>query len=54
MIRRGMKRDIDAVERHYEELFTFEEKRGSRTNWKRGVYPTRSVAEKAWRTARCM
>ncbi|WP_295639950.1 GNAT family N-acetyltransferase [uncultured Mailhella sp.] len=46
MIRRGMKRDIDAVERHYEELFTFEEKRGSRTNWKRGVYPTRSVAEK--------
>lgn len=46
VIRRGMERDIDAVERHYEELLTFEEKQGSRTNWQRGVYPTRSVAEK--------
>lgn len=46
MIRRGMECDIDAVERHYEELLAFEEKHGTRTNWKRGVYPTRSVAEK--------
>lgn len=45
MIRRAVERDIDIVERHYAELLTFEEQHGSRTNWQRGVYPTRSVAE---------
>lgn len=46
VIRKAEERDIAAVERHYDELLTYEEKHGSRTNWKRGVYPTRSVAEK--------
>ncbi len=46
MIRRGTDRDIDAVTRHYNELLAFEQKHGSSTNWKMGVYPTRAVAEK--------
>lgn len=45
MIRRAVQGDIEAVERHYTELLTFEQKHGSRTNWEIGVYPTRSVAE---------
>lgn len=46
MIRRADRDDIDAVERHYVELLTFEKEHGSHTNWELGVYPTRSVAEK--------
>ena len=46
MIRRAMDSDVDAVERHYTELLTFEQEHGSSTNWELGVYPTRAVAEK--------
>ena len=46
MIRRAMESDVDAVERHYTELLTFEQEHGSSTNWELGVYPTRAVAEK--------
>ena len=46
MIRKAVEKDIDAVERHYAELFAFEREHGSRTNWKEGVYPARNVAEK--------
>ncbi len=45
MIRKANVRDIDAVERHYDELLAFEAEYGTRTNWKPGVYPTRRVAE---------
>lgn len=45
MIRKAVTRDIDAVERQYTELLTFEKEHGSHTNWKLGVYPTRAVAE---------
>ncbi|HJD97095.1 GNAT family N-acetyltransferase [Mailhella massiliensis] len=46
MIRRARECDIDAVEKHYVELLTFEREHGSTTNWKMGVYPTRGVAER--------
>lgn len=47
MIRKAVSRDIEAVAGHYEELLAFEQKYGTRTNWKAGVYPTKSVAEKS-------
>lgn len=46
MIRRAVESDVDAVERHYAELFAYEKEHGSSTNWKEGVYPTRKVAER--------
>ena len=45
-IRKAVYADIDAVERQYDELLNYEKEHGSCTNWKHGVYPTRSVAEK--------
>ena len=45
MIRKGTAGDIDAVERTYTELLTYEQDHTVHSFWKLGVYPTRSVAE---------
>lgn len=47
MIRKATTRDIDEVEHSYTELLTYEKENGSHSNWKLGVYPTRSVAERS-------
>lgn len=46
MIRKATEKDIDEVAKGYEELFDYEDKNGSTTNWVRGVYPTRETAKK--------
>lgn len=46
MIRKATENDIDAVAAGYEELFDYEDRHGSTTNWVRGVYPTRKTAQK--------
>lgn len=50
-IRKAVYADIDAVERQYDELLNYEKEHGSSTNWKQGIYPTRSVAEKGVKEA---
>ena len=44
MIRQATKADIDAIAQTYEDLLTFEERNGTKSNWKLGLYPTKSVA----------
>lgn len=46
MIRKATEKDIDEVAKGYEELFDYEDKNGSTTNWVRDVYPTRETAKK--------
>lgn len=48
MIRKAVQEDISAVEKIYDEILDHEEKTVSYTNWKKGLYPTREVAEKAF------
>ena len=48
MIRKATEKDIDEVAKGYEELFDYEDKNGSTTNWVRGVYPTRETAKKGF------
>ncbi len=47
MIRRATDRDLDAVERAYDEHFRHEEIHGAFTVFKKGVYPTRRDAQSA-------
>ena len=47
MIRKAILSDAAAIEKIYEEHFDHEEKHGACTVFKRGVYPTRAVAENA-------
>lgn len=44
MIRKAAEADLDGVAAVYEALFDKEDREGSWTNWKRGVYPTRETA----------
>lgn len=52
MFRPASQSDVDAVADGYEALLIEEEKNGTRTNWVRGLYPTRRTAvhavEKGW------
>ncbi len=43
MIRTGMRADLDAVQKLYEQVFSSEEQGEMQCGWKRGVYPTRRV-----------
>ena len=47
LIRKATQDDLDAAEEIYLEVLENEEKNGSYTNWQRGLYPTREVAEDA-------
>ena len=47
IIRKATGADIDAVAEIYELIHTEEEAGRTTTGWKRGVYPTRAVAEAA-------
>ena len=47
MIRLATPADIDEIVRGYEELFDYEDAHERFSNWSRGVYPTREVAEAA-------
>ena len=47
VIRKATVRDLDAVERLYDEIHTAEEQGKQTIGWIRGVYPVRSTAEKA-------
>jgi len=47
MIRKAKFGDLDAIECSYIELLEHEQENASFTNWKLGVYPTRTVAENA-------
>lgn len=49
MIRKAEKEDIAAVAIGYLELFAYEAKYGSRTNWIPGLYPSESTARMAWK-----
>lgn len=49
MIRKATEQDISAVEKVYNEVLDHEEKTISYTNWKKGLYPTKAVAEKAFK-----
>lgn len=46
MIRKAQQNDINAIEALYNELLTHEENTKSWSNWQRGIYPTRTTAEK--------
>lgn len=48
MIRKARINDIDRVGDSYTELLTYEQEHGTNSNWVPGVYPTRSVARKAF------
>ena len=47
MIRKAIPSDAAGIEKIYEEHFDHEKKHGAYTVFKRGVYPTRAVAENA-------
>lgn len=49
MIRIATENDIDAVEKSYVELLTYEKETGSSSNWVLGVYPTRAIAEESYK-----
>lgn len=42
-IRQARSADIEAISAGYDELFAYEQSRGSSTNWKPGIYPTDAV-----------
>ncbi len=48
MIRKARIEDIDKIENSYDRLLIYEQEHGTNSNWVYGVYPTRSVAEKAF------
>jgi ribosomal protein S18 acetylase RimI-like enzyme len=45
MIRQAQVSDIDAIAATYKELFDYEDKNGSTTNWRRESYPTKEVPQ---------
>lgn len=45
MIRKAVESDINAIADTYNDLLTYEEKHGSNSNWKLGVYPTIKVPQ---------
>lgn len=45
MIRKAVESDINAIADTYNDLLTYEEKYGSNSNWKLGVYPTIKVPQ---------
>ncbi len=45
MIRKATQKDIALIAKTYDSLLTYEEKNGSASNWKLGVYPTILVPE---------
>ena len=47
IIRKGTEKDIDAIEKIYDECLTLEEQGKLTVGWVRGIYPTRQVAEKS-------
>lgn len=47
MIRKATKEDIYQIEKIYDEILDYEEQNISYTNWKKGLYPTKKVAEQA-------
>lgn len=47
-IRQAVSEDIDAVEKIFDAVLTNEENTTVYTNWRRGLYPTRKDAEKAF------
>ena len=47
VLRPAAQADIDHIEKSYSDLFDLQERTVNHTNWQRGVYPTRAVAEKA-------
>lgn len=47
MIRKATPLDIDAVAALYDEVLTDEANTGHYSNWQKGIYPTRTTAEKA-------
>ena len=49
LIRKAAEEDIDAIEKIYDECLTLEEEGKLTVGWKRGIYPTRGVAEDAVR-----
>ncbi len=46
MIRKAVESDINAIADTYNDLLTYEEKHGSNSNWKLGVYPTIKVPQR--------
>ncbi len=49
MIRPAVPKDIDAVEKGYNELLLYEKENGTSSNWVYGLYPVRETAENALR-----
>ncbi|MBQ9980630.1 MAG: GNAT family N-acetyltransferase [Oscillospiraceae bacterium] len=47
ILRPAVQADIGPIEKSYSDLFTLQERTVNHTNWQRGVYPTRAVAEGA-------
>ncbi len=47
MIRKATEKDIDAIERLYDAIHTFEENGKQTIGWIRGIYPIRKTAEDA-------
>lgn len=45
MIRKATAKEIDQIEKSYEELLLYEQEHGAYTAWRPGVYPTRKTAE---------
>lgn len=43
LIRKAEIKDIEAIDRTYTELLTYEQEHGTTTNWELGVYPTAAV-----------
>lgn len=47
IIRKATEKDLDAVEKLYDEIHTAEEEQKQQIGWIRGIYPVRSTAEMA-------
>ncbi len=50
IIRLAKAEDIDKVEESYKELLTYEKERGGYSQWVLGVYPTREIAQNAYKS----
>ena len=45
MFRKAEKKDLEAIYEIYSDILTLEEQGKATTGWKRGIYPTPSVAD---------
>mgnify|MGYP000288068915 FL=1 len=53
IIRKATEKDLDAVEKLYDEIHTAEEEQKQQIGWIRGIYPVRSTAEMALKREDC-